>query len=135
MYTLEEKICISFAENGISSSKFFQVWNLFEGAEQLVAELPRSKQAEALLGSNYVKLKKILRYNAFDEIIDDMNEQGVCAVTWFSPDYPPQLRDIDDPPCVLFCKGNVKLLATDCFSVIGTRKVSSYGRRITRDFT
>ena len=135
MYTLEEKICILFGENGVPSSKFFQVWSLFDGAEHLVANFSRDKDAESLLGNFYSKLKTALKRQSVDEIIDDMNKHDVFAVTWFSPDYPKQLKNIDDPPYILFCKGNAKLLATDCLSVIGTRKVSSYGRRVTKDFT
>ncbi|MCH5153477.1 MAG: DNA-processing protein DprA [Clostridiales bacterium] len=135
MYTLEEKICILFGENNVLSSKFFQVWNLFDGAEHLIANFSRSKEAENLLGNSYAKLKKDINRKSCDEIIDDMNKHEVFAVTWFSPNYPAVLRDIDDPPYVLFCKGNAKLFATKCLAVIGTRKVSSYGRRIAKDFT
>ena len=135
MYTLEEKICILFGENYVFSNKFFQVWSLFDGAEHLVANFSHSKEAENLLGSSFAKLKTVINRQAFDGIIDDMSKHDVFAVTWFSPDYPAQLRNIPDPPYVLFCKGNVKLLSTDCIAIIGTRKVSSYGRRIARDFT
>ena len=135
MYTLEEKICILFGENNVASSKFFQMWNLFDGAEHLVATFSKSKEAQTLLGNSYSTLKTAISRQDFDVIIDDMNKHDVFVVTWFSPDYPEQLRNIDDPPYVLFCKGNVKLLATDCLAVIGTRKVSSYGRRVARDFT
>ena len=135
MYTIEEKICILFGESGIPSAKFFQVWKLFDGAEHLVSNFASSKEAEALLGNFYSKLKTALKKQSVDGIIDDMTKHDVFAVTWFSPDYPEQLRNIDDPPCVLFCKGNVKLLETQCLAVIGTRKVSSYGRRIAKDFT
>ena len=135
MYTLEEKICILFGENYVSATKFFHLWNLFDGAEDLVANFSRNKEAENLLGNVYSKLKVAIHKQAFDTIIDDMNKHEVFAVTWFSSDYPAQLKDIHDSPYVLFCKGNVKLLSSDCLAVIGTRKVSSYGRRVAKDFT
>ena len=135
MYTLEEKICILFGENSVLSSKFFQVWNLFDGAEHMLATFSKSRDAEQILGGIYAKLKTDLTKNAFDVIIDDMDKHDVFAVTCFSPDYPEQLNNIVDPPYILFCKGNANLLATKCLSVIGTRKVSSYGRRVAKDFT
>lgn len=135
MYTLKEKICILFGENNVPANKFFQLLNLFGDLEQVLAELSNSKQAQTLLGNNYSKLIDTIKRKSFDNLIDDMDNHGVFAVTWFSTDYPAVLRDIPDPPYVLFCRGNAKLLATDCLAVIGTRKVSSYGRRITRDFT
>ena len=135
MYTLEEKICILFGENTVPSAKFFQLWDLFDNAEHLIANFSRSKDAQNMLGSAFPKLKEAISEQSFDAIIDDMLRHEVYAVTWFSPDYPDSLRDIPDPPYVLFCKGDAKLFATDCLAVIGTRKVSSYGRRIAKDFT
>ena len=135
MYTIEEKICILFGANNVQATKFFQILNLFDGIEQLVADFACSKDAEKILGNIYPELKTAIKRQKFDGIIDDLNKHDVFAVTWFSFDFPAKLRDIPDPPYVLFCKGNAKLLATDCLSVIGTRKVSSYGRRTAKDFT
>ena len=135
MYTLEEKICILFGENNVTANKFFQVWNLFDGAEHMIANFSHSKVAETMLGNVYTKLKTAINKQLFDTVIEDMDKHDIFAVTYFSADYPAQLRNIDDPPYVLFCKGNVRLFDTNCLAVIGTRKVSSYGRRITKDFT
>ena len=135
MYTLEEKICILFGENSVSSNKFFQVWSLFDGVEMLVTSFAHNKDAERLLGNTYTALKNAISNNAVDGIIADMEKHDVFAVTWFSPDYPEQLRDIDDKPYVLYCKGDASLFATNCLAVVGTRKVSSYGKRIAQDFT
>ena len=40
-------------------------------------------------------------------------------------DYPPLLKDIYDPPWVLFCKGNLSLLKNEnLLAVVGTRDAS-----------
>lgn len=46
-------------------------------------------------------------------------------------DYPKLLRQIADPPEQLYCRGDIKLLNTFCFGVVGTRKLTSYGREAT----
>jgi len=46
-------------------------------------------------------------------------------------DYPKLLKQISDPPRQLYCRGNIKLLNSFCFSVVGTRKLTSYGREAT----
>jgi len=51
-----------------------------------------------------------------------------------SKDYPPLLTHIPDPPKVLYCRGNKALLKTDCFSVVGTRKLTPYGREAAEFF-
>lgn len=46
-------------------------------------------------------------------------------------DYPKLLAQIADPPEQLYCRGNIKLLNSFCFGVVGTRKLTSYGREAT----
>ncbi len=135
MYTAEEKISILFGEVGISSVKFFQVWDLFDGAEDLAANIHRSETAEKLLGNSFYVICNGIKTHEVDNIVSKMEKNDVVAVSWFSADYPQTLRYIDEKPYILYCKGDTGLLSTDCLAVIGTRKVSSYGRRITKDFT
>lgn len=53
------------------------------------------------------------------------------------PAYPLLLEHIPDPPDILFCRGNLSLLATPCLGVVGTRKLTPYGKQaavmITRE--
>ncbi len=135
MYTSEEKICLLFGAAGVPSSKFFETRNLFDCAEELTVNLGKNVSAEKILQSNYSDIKDGIKNNRFDKIIDELNAHDAVAVTWYSADYPEQLRTIDDPPYVLFCKGDTSLLSSDCLAVVGTRKVSSYGRRVAKDFS
>ena len=55
----------------------------------------------------------------------------VRVLTYDSPDYPACLRDIDEPPAVLYCRG--KLPALDkrlAVGVVGTRKADAYGEQV-----
>lgn len=59
-------------------------------------------------------------------------------ITLITPDdsaYPARLAEIHDAPAWLFCRGDTERLA-DLASVgiVGTRKISPYGRRATIDF-
>lgn len=49
--------------------------------------------------------------------------------------YPPLLRHIFDPPLVLYARGNLAALRSDCFGVVGTRLCTDYGKRVTHDLT
>ena len=49
-------------------------------------------------------------------------------------EYSSSLREIKDAPKKLFCEGNIDLLNTLCFSVIGSRKLTQYGKRIEEKF-
>lgn len=48
-------------------------------------------------------------------------------------EYSKLLRQISDPPDKLYCRGNIKLLNSYCFGVVGTRKITSYGKEATEN--
>ena len=50
-------------------------------------------------------------------------------------DYPESLRQISDPPFLLFCRGNYKLLSAErMVSIVGTRKITPAGRLAAKSF-
>lgn len=63
-----------------------------------------------------------------DEEIDRLERAGVKVINWHHPDYPARLKEISDPPPVLYYKG--QLLPSDerSVAVVGTRNPTSYGR-------
>ena len=42
--------------------------------------------------------------------------------------YSRLLSQITDPPETLYCRGNISLLKSTCIAVVGTRKITPYGR-------
>ena len=63
-----------------------------------------------------------------DEEMEALAQAGVKAANWNSEDYPARLREIHDPPPVLYYLG--ELIPSDQFSiaVVGTRNPTAYGR-------
>lgn len=47
--------------------------------------------------------------------------------------YPALLKEISDPPKTLHIRGDQSCLRKPCIAIIGTRKPSSYGIRVTKD--
>lgn len=58
------------------------------------------------------------------KVLDGLERSGIICVTAFSKDYPEPLKNTPCPPVVLYCKGNVKLLTTECFSIVGSRRTT-----------
>src|SRR5512135_1637815 len=59
--------------------------------------------------------------------------QGIQIITWQDEGYPHRLKEIDQPPPVLYARG--ALLPEDDFAVaiVGTRRISPYGRQVTEE--
>src|SRR5258707_1232007 len=58
---------------------------------------------------------------------EKMAQCGSVAVTVGDPRYPQPLREIFDPPILLFARGRVELLNTLALGVVGTRRPTPYG--------
>lgn len=48
--------------------------------------------------------------------------------------YPEKLRDIPDPPLFLYYYGSIDILQQPCIGLVGTREMSSYGKRVAEEF-
>jgi DNA processing protein len=56
---------------------------------------------------------------------------GIESIAYYDSDYPARLRDIADPPAVLFVKGNPAALhSTKSVAIVGTREPTSYGAKV-----
>lgn len=59
---------------------------------------------------------------------------GIRLILWGEPAYPASLAQIYNPPAVLFVQGNVDSLTHEHnLAIVGTRKISDYGRQMTAD--
>ena len=62
---------------------------------------------------------------------------GCRLLTWDEPEYPRRLREIYDPPALLYVRGNVELLGRHMISIVGARRPTPYGNqmaeRLSRD--
>jgi DNA processing protein len=66
----------------------------------------------------------------FEDAAAQQEKMAQCAATLVTigdPRYPQVLREIFDPPVLLFARGRVELLETISLGVVGTRRPTPYG--------
>ena len=63
-----------------------------------------------------------------DSEMERMDKAGIRAFNWNHPEYPPALKEIYDPPPVLYLKGAFAERDAHGVAVIGTRRATAYGR-------
>ncbi len=81
------------------------------------------------------KLNSIDEDKFAKQIENEFYKYNISAVTYISKDYPEKLKNLSDPPLVLYLKGDVSLLNKKSISIIGTRKPSDYGKIVCEKFT
>jgi len=52
---------------------------------------------------------------------------GIRVISLDDPDYPPELRQIYDPPLLLYVRGNVAAISQPGIAMVGTRHPTPYG--------
>lgn len=67
--------------------------------------------------------------------LERLKRLGINFITYKEEDYPKMLLEIPDKPAGLYYLGNIKVLNNICISIVGTRKYSLYGKRVTLDIT
>ncbi|HEX7057678.1 MAG TPA: DNA-processing protein DprA [Bacilli bacterium] len=59
----------------------------------------------------------------------EYERRGIAVVTVFDAAYPKLLRQIAQPPWVIYCIGDISLLQHPAIAVVGTRTPTFYGRK------
>jgi len=58
-----------------------------------------------------------------------LEDLQVCLISFWDQQYPSLLRQIHDPPALLYLRG--KLPQKDCFAIVGSRRATNAGRQLT----
>jgi DNA processing protein len=64
---------------------------------------------------------------------EQLKTKGISFLTWQDGDYPRYLKEIAQPPPVLFYKGSITPADDMAVAIVGTRNMTAYGKQITRD--
>lgn len=59
-----------------------------------------------------------------------VQQAGCSLLNWGDPAYPHLLREIYDPPPLLYVRGKKELLDRHCLSIVGARRPTPYGNQI-----
>ncbi len=70
----------------------------------------------------------------FDGILSSLYSRGITAITVESKDYPISLLETDEPPLVLYAKGNLSLLKDRLFGIVGSRKNLPISISVAKDY-
>ena len=69
-----------------------------------------------------------------NSVVRQCKRLGIKILLHDDAAYPEALRQIADPPFILFVRGDESLLTKRCLSVVGTRRLSQRGKEAARSF-
>lgn len=96
--------------------------------------LTNSYIKDILTNEEFNKMALCLSDSYLNRFITDYLNKGLQLITFNHPNYPYSLKEISSPPLCLYCKGDIDLLNTFCFGIVGTRKPTDYGVVVTKQY-
>lgn len=69
-------------------------------------------------------------FNEAEQELKQAEKQDVEIILYTDRKYPHRLKEIDDAPALLYCKGNQNLNALKSVGIVGTRQATDYGKQM-----
>lgn len=75
--------------------------------------------------------QKFRQQTDLDQDLMQLSKKEIKVLSIENKQYPKLLKETDSPPLVLFVLGNMEVLNKKGLTVVGTRKMTDYGRQVT----
>ncbi len=79
---------------------------------------------------NFIKLRQEI---SLENVWEDIQAKNASVLTWEDDEYPLLLSEFDNAPPVLYILGDYRPEDDWAVAVVGTRRVSAYGRQVTEN--
>jgi DNA processing protein len=115
---------------GLGTRTAVQLIDRFQTPEAVFRASRSELEAAGLSGS---LAQTIASGCAFEEAVTQqqkMTEAGAVVIPFTDPGYPLRLKDIFDPPPMLFARGRIELLGELAIGIVGTRRPTAYGTTV-----
>ncbi|MFZ2975589.1 MAG: DNA-processing protein DprA [Candidatus Moraniibacteriota bacterium] len=117
---------------GVGAKKMQMLLNFFENSENIwqsdLNSLKNSGVGEKLAEKIFLEKASINP----DFEWERMQEENIQMLTFSDYAYPTLLKEIPNPPFILYKKGALDLNYSPMISIVGSRKYSSYGSQIAQ---
>lgn len=105
---------------------FGSLANAWSATEQQLIQIGLDKRAINSLRTTRSEID-------LDGCLRQIKQAGIHLLTWESDDYPPYLQEIPSPPPLLYVKGALAEIDQWAVAIVGTRRLTAYGRQITQE--
>ena len=120
---------------GIGPKRLYHLLKIFGSAKKAwhasEAKLQQTKIPKNLI-KNFIEFREQLD---FSSLIFRLNKNLIRFIIVEDEEYPKNLKKIESPPPLLYTKGRILPQDSLSIAVIGTRKITSYGREATEKLT
>ena len=118
----------------LGSARFRLLESFFEGDMSAAWTAPARDLRAAGVGRAVAQsIVSARETSSPDQELSRLSDAGVAAINWHDPAYPQRLKETDDAPPVLYLRGTLPAADAPSIAVVGTRRPTNYGCRVTAD--
>ena len=132
MKKLEFYLTLVLSELSLGKQK--QITSNYNSINEVVSNGYDRKIQTILSGDEYYKLVEIATSGAIKRHLEGLRYNNMGVISQEDSMFPDSLRHIHEPPSVLYYKGNLSLLQTDCIAIVGSRGCTRYGMEQAKKF-
>lgn len=115
---------------GAGNNRLKKALEYFGNAENIYKASAKERSSSGVFTQNELKRLNTLKIESAQKIISDCKKYGIDIITVDDKKYPSCLLSIDNPPAVLYVKGEMPDFdSMPSVCIVGPRKVSDYGRK------
>lgn len=131
MHQALDWIALSFA-SGLGLKGYWRLLEVYDSpTEVLNADCQSRKKLSGLRDNQLAGLVDCERLRSRAELeLSRLAKGRAFAISYVCPDYPPLLKEISDPPPVIYLRGDPALLNLPNIAIVGSRSATSYGLRV-----
>jgi DNA processing protein len=118
---------------GVGAKTYVALLDVF-GSPSAVFSAPIVELKKAGLSANVAELIKRFDHDEIEPDLKWLENEGCHLMCWHDADYPVLLKEIPDPPPVLFIRGDRSLLGSLQIAMVGTRNPSPMALKTTQAF-
>ncbi len=120
---------------GIGAVRFRQLLDVF-GTAADAWNAPLSAYTSTGLPQKIIEnLVRVKGQVDLDLVMEKIEKNNIRVMTWQDADYPRRLKEIDQSPPVLYIRGSIQVEDDWAVAVVGTRRVTPYGRQVAVEIT
>lgn len=121
-----------FALTLLNNSRKIHLYNAYEDKEKLCYDIINNKN-NLVTEKEREKLLKSFNKKKIDDIIYTINKENIKYTIYGDKNYPKEFYNVDEPPFILFYKGNLEeIYSKKNIAIVGARNCTQYGKEVSR---
>ncbi len=118
----------------MTNARLFKIWQGSHDWESIWKNATacdfKSWGIEDDVAQEFLRAKENIDIDALGKKLEEIE---ATFISWDDKNYPVLLKELPDPPFLLYVRGDASILSLPCLAVVGTRLMTTYGKQVLDD--